>query len=311
MLENNLNKVVPTIDTQQLEKVLLDDGVPVAELNRYSNKYFHINRLEEYHKIGGHSLKSDSQPRRINIYSFFFLTKGKSIRSNGLDTYEFGENTFYFIPAYQITIFNSSLKDVEGYYCHFSLELLTRETPLQDVLQEFPFLQFNSYPLVKISEKARKNSENVLDRLIQEYNADEDCRIDILSVYLKALFSELKPFVEISKPITTNAMNKITEQYKKALANNISEKFKISAYAEMLNVTPNHLNKCVKMTTNKSAHDLLDDMLLIEAKVLLKQTNLNVTEISYKIGKNSLSDFTRFFKSKTGLPPSEYRISKI
>ncbi|NBB21336.1 helix-turn-helix domain-containing protein [Runella sp. CRIBMP] len=49
-------------------------------------------------------------------------------------------------------------------------------------------------------------------------------------------------------------------------------------------------------------------MLLLEAKVLLKQTNLNVTEIAYKIGKNEISDFARFFKAQTGMKPSEYRM---
>lgn len=48
-------------------------------------------------------------------------------------------------------------------------------------------------------------------------------------------------------------------------------------------------------------------MLLLEAKVLLKQTNLNISEIAFKIGKNEISDFARFFKVKTGMRTSEYR----
>jgi AraC family transcriptional regulator, transcriptional activator of pobA len=99
----------------------------------------------------------------------------------------------------------------------------------------------------------------------------------------------------------------ITEQYKKALSKYIYEKNKITDYAELLSVSPNHLNKCVKKTIGKSAQDLLNEMLLLEAKVLLKQTNLNVTEIAYKIGKNEISDFARFFKTQTSMKPSEYR----
>jgi AraC family transcriptional regulator, transcriptional activator of pobA len=68
-----------------------------------------------------------------------------------------------------------------------------------------------------------------------------------------------------------------------------------------------HLNKCVKSTLGKSAHDLLSDMLILEAKVLLKQTNLTILEIAYKIGRNEISDFTRFFKAQTGMKPSDYR----
>ncbi len=50
-------------------------------------------------------------------------------------------------------------------------------------------------------------------------------------------------------------------------------------------------------------------MLLLKAKVLLKQTNLNATEVAFRIGKNELTDFARFFKSHIGRRPSETRQS--
>ena len=81
----------------------------------------------------------------------------------------------------------------------------------------------------------------------------------------------------------------------------------MAEYAGLLNVSPNHLNKCVKSTTGKSAQDLLSEMVLLEAKVLLRQTSLSVNEIAFRIGKEDSSDFIRFFKSKTNLTPTEYR----
>jgi AraC-like DNA-binding protein len=171
-------------------------------------------------------------------------------------------------------------------------------------------LQFNAYPLVIINEEAKANVIFLLERLLNEYKAEKECRVDILRVYLLTLFTELKPYVEASKPQTINAASQITDEFKKALTKHISDKFKISDYADLLHISPNHLNKCVKQATGKSAHDLLNEMLLLEAKVLLKQTNLNVTEIAYKIGKNEISDFARFFKAQTGMRPSEYRLMK-
>ena len=66
-----------------------------------------------------------------------------------------------------------------------------------------------------------------------------------------------------------------------------------------------NLNKCVKAATGKPAQELLSEMILAEAKVLLKQTSLTVNEIAWKIGKEDPSDFIRFFKSKTNLTPTE------
>ena len=67
------------------------------------------------------------------------------------------------------------------------------------------------------------------------------------------------------------------------------------------------MNKCVKSVTGQSAHDLLSEMILLEATVLLKQTSQSVSEIAYHVGRNEISDFVRFFKSKTGMSPGEYR----
>lgn len=272
------------------------------------SKVFHINRVEDYVRLIPTPTPTDLTPFRLTVFNFIFLTKGKSIRSKGLNRYEFGENTFFFLPAYEITTHEAIDRDYEGFYCDFSLELLTQKIPQKELLEEFPFLEFNSFPLVNISESSKNQVLNVLERLLKEYKEDTNCRLDVLRAYLIALFTEIKPFVEKSIPVATNAPSIITEQYKKALSKYIYEKNKISDYAELLAISPNHLNKCVKKTIGKSAHDLLNEMLLLEAKVLLKQTNLNVTEIAYKIGKNEVSDFARFFKSQTGMRPSEYRL---
>jgi AraC family transcriptional regulator, transcriptional activator of pobA len=300
--------VIPIIDTSQLEFELYQGGVPVSTLTANAHENFHINRVEDYFRMVNFPLQSDLQPRRMTVYNFFFLTKGYSSRSKGLDTYDFGENTFFFVPAYQITTHKFVREDVKGFYCHFNLELLTANHKPKDLFNDFPFLEYNSYPLVTINDETKVFVSHLLERLLIEYKTDKNCRYDILRAYLMALFTELKPFIETSKPVSTNASTVITEQYKKALSQYIYQKQKITDYAEMLSVSPNHLNKCVKKVMGKSAHDLLNEMLLLEAKVLLKQTNLTITEIAYKIGKNEISDFARFFKSQTGMRPSEYRM---
>ncbi|MDZ7899775.1 MAG: helix-turn-helix transcriptional regulator [Arcicella sp.] len=67
------------------------------------------------------------------------------------------------------------------------------------------------------------------------------------------------------------------------------------------------MHKCVKATVGKSAHELLEDMRVLEAKVLLKQSTMSIGEIAFKIGKFEPSDFSRFFKSKTNITPKQYR----
>lgn len=302
---------VPIIDANQLISNLHKELKTHVAFTTKVHSNFHINRIEDYMKIVDFPTQSDIVPRRISVYSFFFLTKGRSIRSKGLDSYDFGENTFFFLPAYQITTHQEICFGSEGYYCHFDMELLNVDYKTKDIISEFAFLEFNANPIVTIDEEAKSNILPLLDRLILEYKKGEKCRMNILRMYLMTLFTELKSFVKTPKSNTTNSAFQITEQYKKYLSEYIYDKQKISEYAKLLAISPNHLNKCVKLTLGKSAYDLLKEMLLLESKFLLKQSNLNISEIACKLGRNEISDFGRFFKTQTGLSPSEYRLMQV
>lgn len=301
--------VISTFDPYKLRSKLLNAGG--AHFHSFlspAHEVFHINRIEDYIRLVSFPTQTDVQPFRLTVFNFMFLTRGSSSRSKGLIDYDFAENTFFFLPAYEITTHKFISSDAEGYYCHFNLDILTSDYKLKDLLADFPFLNFNCHPLVTIPPVIREDIIfPVLRRLEAEYKKGEKCRPEILRVYLMALFTELRPFVSAAPASSQSSAYQITEQYKKALSQFIYEKQKVNDYADLLSVSPNHLNKCVKSVTGQSAHDLLSEMILLEAKVLLKQTSLSISEIAYQVGRNELSDFTRFFKSKAGMSPVEYR----
>jgi AraC family transcriptional regulator, transcriptional activator of pobA len=300
---------ISTFDPYKLRSKLINAGG--AHFHSYitpAHEVFHINRIEDYIRLVNFPTQTDVQPFRLTVFNFMFLTKGSSLRSKGLIDYEFGENTFFFLPAYEITTHKFMSPDAEGFYCHFNLDILTSDFKLKDLLTEFPFLNFNCHPLVTISEEMREEVIlPLLKRLEKEYKQGEKCRNEILRTYLITLFTELKPFVTAGNSSAQSSAYQITEQYKKALSQYIYEKQKVTDYADMLAISPNHLNKCVKSITGQSAHDILSEMILLEAKVLLKQTSMSISEIAYQIGRNELSDFVRFFKCKTGMKPGDYR----
>lgn len=299
---------ISTFDPLQLKAKVAQSGA--THFNAYlthAYEVFHINRIEDYNRLVQLPTEWDAQPFRLTVFSFFFLTGGTSTRSKGLITYEIAGDTFFFLPAYEISTYRLVNESAEGYFCYFNLELLTSDYRLKELLADFPFLNFNCHPLVKISLEIKPVVMMLLQRLEEEYKKGSACRYDILRAYLMTLFAELKAFATVQPPVSKNAAYQLTEQYKKALSEHIYKKQKVADYANLLAVSPNHLNKCVKNVTGQSAHDLLSEMLLLEAKVLLKQTTQSISEIAYQIGRNELSDFNRFFKAKTGMSPGEYR----
>lgn len=294
-------------------------AIPVWELNEMSDHHFgtsykqlfsstshhlfHINKLEDYRD----KIQFPLPPHRKVVYDFLFLTKGTTRRSKALNPYEIGENTFFFLPSNQITNHEFMSDDIEGYFCHFNLEIFTNHLPQHNILRDFPFLQFIGNPIVETDDATRLLLLPIFQRLEVEYEKEKNANLDIVTVYLLALFTEIKRFYAPSVSAKKNTSLMIAQNFKDALSRHIYEKQKVTQYADMLAVSPNHLNKCVKSATGKSAQDLLNEMILLEAKVLLKQTDMQISEIAYKLSQQNHSDFSRFFKNKTGMTPKEYK----
>ena len=225
-------------------------------------------------------------PHRKPVYDFLFLTQGATHRSKSLNPYQIEEDTFFFLPAFQITEHEFMSDDIEGYFCHFNFEIFNTHLPQHNIVRDFSFLQFISDPVIKIDETTKPFIISILQRLELEYLKEKNCDFNVVTAYLFALFTEINRFYDSSVLVKKNSALIITQRFKDALARYIYEKQKITEYAELLNITPNHLNKCTKAATGRLAQELLHEMVLLEARVLLKQTDMPINEIAYKLPTN-------------------------
>jgi AraC-like DNA-binding protein len=78
-------------------------------------------------------------------------------------------------------------------------------------------------------------------------------------------------------------------------------------YADTLGVHVNHLNKVLKETTGKTTTEIIGSRINQEAKVLLKQTQWNVSEIAYTLGFEEIAHFSNFFKKHNQQSPLVFR----
>ena len=81
-----------------------------------------------------------------------------------------------------------------------------------------------------------------------------------------------------------------------------------SEFAEKLNVHVNHLNRAVKETAEKTTSEIIADRILQEAKILLRHSSWNVSEIAYSLGFTEPTHFNNFFKKHTKLSPMKFRV---
>ncbi len=81
-------------------------------------------------------------------------------------------------------------------------------------------------------------------------------------------------------------------------------------YADKLCLTPKYLSKVVKDASGKSGPEWIDSYVILEAKNLLRYSGLSIKEVVFQLNFHNQSVFNKFFKSHTGMTPSEYRKGK-
>lgn len=128
----------------------------------------------------------------------------------------------------------------------------------------------------------------------------------MLQTRIKILFGLAYVPANASIRITSLFLIFLEEQFSNEKRNEC--KFRsASGFAKKLNIHVNHLNRAVKDVTGKTTSDLINSRFLKEAKELLAQTTLNISEVSHSLGFSETSNFNGFFKKHTKISPSKYR----
>jgi len=81
----------------------------------------------------------------------------------------------------------------------------------------------------------------------------------------------------------------------------------VKFYADILCLTPKYLSSVIYEASGKHASDWIREYIMLEAKALLKSTNMNLKNISEILYFCTPSHFGRFFKRYTGYTPNEYK----
>ncbi len=96
-------------------------------------------------------------------------------------------------------------------------------------------------------------------------------------------------------------------RFMKELSTHFKEERSVQYYAGTLFVTSKHLTKTVKELTNKTCGELIDEMVITEAKILLGNLSSTVGQVADELNFSDQFFFSKFFKRHSGFSPKEYK----
>ena len=204
---------------------------------------------------------------------------------------------------------SSNVRNCIGYCIHFKTEFIK---PLLSgsLSAEFSFFDFEAEHILNVSTDESVLLQQAFKDIIAEYerfSAEKDFLLrNYIYILLLRIRQIYRPAERKMNDSATRSM-KITNQFKHLVEKNFIQIREVQEYARLLHITPKHLSESIKTNTGKSPRDIINSMLLLEARVLLKSTDKTVTEIAHELCFEDQSHFNHFIRKHAGCTPLELR----
>lgn len=180
------------------------------------------------------------------------------------------------------------------------------------------FLQFGSLPCMELTHAESQSLRSFISMVEQELKGSEtDFSSEIIGGLIAAtiykvgdiLTHYLTEHPEVDSPIHNRA-EEYFRQFTELLGEHYKHERSVGFYARQLCITPKYLTTLIKRISGKSVSEWIDNYVILEAKTLLKYSNMSVQEIAYYLNFPNQSFFGSYFKRNAGMSPSQYKAKK-
>jgi AraC family transcriptional regulator, transcriptional activator of pobA len=300
----------------------LTEGVPIYDLSHFraihrteSGEDFGCNLIQNQLTDGFELFSTDGQKAPFGPLKtdFFYiglnLTGSSEIELNHF-AHKHSPNTIFFKSPDKIFTMGQPTKGYYGYYLLFTEKFIEKVVPNFNYLQQqFPFLS-GGVSLFELNLDEVAEIKSLIFKMEHELRQTISNREWMIGSYLFQLFiTAHRSYTRQDYIITeqNRVHSSIYERFTKLVETHYKSIHGVKEYADMLHVTPNHLNRLIKKQSQKTASSIIQERLIKEMKVLLKYSNKNISEIAFELNFTDVAHFSHYFKQATQMTPKAFR----
>ncbi|MGG5486504.1 helix-turn-helix domain-containing protein [Gaetbulibacter sp. PBL-D1] len=241
-------------------------------------------------------------------YKFFY----------GQQEYDFDEGVMTFIAPNQIMSLgenpNIKTNTPSGWLLLVHPDFLWNSS-LAKTIKQYEFFGYTVNEALFLSEKEEQMMLNILMQIQGEYQSNIDkfsqkiiiAQIELLLNYAERFYERQFITRNISNHQVLSQLEKVLAEYftkNQTIENSIPT---VQDVADRLNLSPNYLSSMLKSLTGQSTQQHIHNTIIEKAKEQLATPLLSISEIAYNLGFEHPASFTKLFKNKTDMSPSEFR----
>lgn len=246
-------------------------------------------------------------PHRHNFYHLVLFINGKGSHTVDFNKYTVKPYQVYCMIPGQVHSWHFT-SPINGYVINFSAGFYKNFLLNERYLDNLSFFSGNSKDGVFQLPVTLHEEITVLFEKLIDLQKQPQPAYDLIRVILLQLLLLMDGQAEQKRvPAIPNQKLTLLNNFKRLIDAHYKSIRLPKEYADLLYVTPNHLNALCQDLLGKTAGELIRERILLEAKRLLTNVNMTVTEIAYELNFQDNSYFNRFFKKYEQVTPDDFR----
>jgi AraC family transcriptional regulator, transcriptional activator of pobA len=284
----------------------LSFGEILKEFGRKNDLFYVIDSKEIKYTL------SLLRPFRTNDFSILYLDKGELTVDLGVTTHHLKQGSLLIKSREEILQVRHFSADCHFRIFGFTESLITASGLAKKHLDTFAFLKIQSSPALAIPSGGETSLVDLFNILHQKSQQKEkspyyDEAIQHAFVLVAFEVATLHSREQDNQLSVIGRKEHLAIEFLRLLQLHNRQERSVSFYASQLNVTPKYLSKCVKGVTGKSCGILIDEAVILEAKVLLDDPELTINQVADRLHFSDQFFFSKYFKKYSGKSPTAYR----
>jgi len=284
--------------------------IPVLDISYLSKNKDYDAKNKDFQLIRINDFQLADFSKRLNCYQIILCVQGSvKVRVQG-DDYGYKANSMAaFSP---ITIFEilETSPDYEAISIIFTNSFIVETLNNSYFLERFSLFNSNRFIYKLLTETEAKKILQIFHNIqFRIQDLEHPYRRGIVRSSIIILLYELESMMDESQETANTDLNiggdKILYRFQELLKLHFKEERQVGFYAKKLNISPIKLNKILSVLLGKTGKNMIDEIRLTEAKILLKSGNYNVSEVANTLNYLNVEEFSRFIKRKTGITPTD------
>lgn len=250
---------------------------------------------------------------KLDFHLVILGVKGNSRLTVGYHDFTLEASSISIVPPHTVFSVKKFSPNFEAFFLLFKSDFVKKGFVKSEIMEELLFINPDYPPIFNLEKADFKDTLYKFQKIQNEIGNQQPFCLEVSRLYVLQILYDYNRVCEICLLNSDKHINReyqVMYEFRKLVDKNFPQIKTVKEYADLMCLTSKYISECVKNQTGLSALSLIHHRILLESEFLLTYSQLSIKEIADKLGFNSVSSFSRFFKEKKGISPVHYQLKQ-